>query len=380
MQKSTEHILSLDLCRGFAAICVMFYHISFLFADTFYLFPRGYLSVDFFFILSGYVVSKSYDGKIASGLGFQSFFVRRIARLWPLLLLTTVLGFFVQYIRFRRDILDLSAWDLAVSFAANSFMFPSPKSPTEFLFPFNPAAWSIFFEMFANVVYALLFVYLSTKALVIVVLASAAGLVWTALTLNTLDVGMTQGNFILGFPRVLFSFFLGVLIYRNRDALWRWPTTSASPIFVGLLAVGVLVSIPKIPLQGVNGLLDLFVVFAVFPLLMRLAEKAQFSSRISWIAWFVGGVSYSIYLLQTPLMIGFSALPQMLWAKKIAVFQPWSGVLFTMLLLPVAYICWKYFELPAQRWLMKTFHKDEMQVPRNPVGQDRGDGQKAVLP
>src|SRR5690242_11295289 len=66
-QQSTSHILSLDLGRGLAAVVVMLYHTNFLFFATYKTFPRGYLCVDFFFILSGYVIANSYDAKILNG-------------------------------------------------------------------------------------------------------------------------------------------------------------------------------------------------------------------------------------------------------------------------------------------------------------------------
>jgi peptidoglycan/LPS O-acetylase OafA/YrhL len=359
MRQSSHHVLSLDLFRGLAAICVMFYHITFLFSETAHIFARGYLCVDFFFLLSGYVISKSYDKKIADGLGFKPFFVLRIARLWPLVLLTTILGFALQLIRFHRNIPDLSYWDLAVSLAVNLIMVPSPKSPNGILFPFNAAAWSIFFELVANIIYVLAFRYLIGIVLGITIVGSALALTWTAMALNSLDVGMTQGNFIFGFPRVLFSFFLGLLIFRHRDDLWRWPIYGAWPILVGLVAVGALLNIPHIPIDRVNGLIDLFAVVVVFPLLLRVAEGAELPARLNRVAWFLGGISYSVYLLQTPLTIGFSALPQVFWGQKIAALAPWAGMLFSLILPPIAYICWKYFERPAQRWLTKTLLKDE---------------------
>lgn len=371
MQKSTKHLLSLDLCRGLAALCVMLYHVNFLFSNTgLILFARGYLCVDFFFILSGYVISKSYDEKIERGLSPMSFSLLRIARLWPLVVLTTLLGFVFQYLRFRRDIPDLSAVDLLVSLATNIFMLPSPRSPNDVLFPFNPAAWSIFFELVSNALYIVAFRYLVGRTLVATIIASGLALTATALTLNSVDVGMTYQNFMFGFPRVLFSFFLGVWLFRRREDLWRWPTTSAAPFLSGLFAVGVLLSIPQIPIDRVNGLLDLFAVAVVFPVLLRLAEGTTLPARANWLAWFVGGISYSVYLLQTPLMVGFSALPQLFLGQKVAAFVPWGGIVFSLALPPVAFVCWKYFERPAQRWLIKVAIKAEPLA--SPTAANRG--------
>jgi len=374
MRKSADHILSLDLCRGLAAICVMFYHITFLFSETVHLFPRGYLCVDFFFLLSGYVIAKSYDGKISSGLSLKAFCVLRIARLWPLVLLTTAIGFAFQIVRFYRYIPDLNPWDLVVSLASILVMFPSPRSPNDILFPFNPAAWSIFFELVSNVIYVVAFRYLVGRALGVTISLSALALVWTAVAFNSLDVGMTQGNFVFGLPRVMFSFFLGVLFYRRRDDLWMLPTTSSRPFFVGLIAAGIVLSIPKISIDHLDGLIDLIAVLMVFPIILRIAERAPLSDRMNWHAWFLGGISYSVYLLQTPLVIGFSALPQLFFDQKIGLFLPWAGFVFAVILPPIAYVTWKYFERPAQRWLIRALLKGEAQAPIAAARQSRADG------
>jgi peptidoglycan/LPS O-acetylase OafA/YrhL len=158
---------------------------------------------------------------------------------------------------------------------------------------------------------------------------------------------------------VFFSFFLGVAAYRYRDDFWKWSLSGTWPILVGLAVVGALLNIPHTLIDRANGLVDLFVVVVVFPLLLRVAECAKLPASLNWTAWFLGGISYSVYLLQTPLVIGFSALPQLFWGQKIAVFAPWAGVLFSLLLLPIAYICWKYFERPAQRWLTVALLKGE---------------------
>ena len=366
-QQLTGHILSLDLGRGLAAVVVMLYHTKFLFFETQGIFHRGYLCVDFFFLLSGYVIANSYDSKILSGLGTKNFIVVRIARLWPLVLLATLIAFAVQVVRFRQYMPDLNGLDLAVSLACNLVMMPSPRSPNVVLFPFNGAAWSITFEMIANVIYVSMFRYTTGATLGFVILGSGMALAGTALAFNSLDVGMTQANFIFGLPRVLFSFFLGVLLFRWHNNLWKPPISGVPALLVGLLVAGALICIPKIPLGYVDGLIDLLVVVFVFPILLRIAEGARLLGPLGSLAWFLGGISYSVYLLQTPFMVGYSALPQILFGQKVAAFVPWGGLLFMLMFLPIAYICWIYFERPAQRWLRGALLRKEVR----PLGADQ---------
>jgi peptidoglycan/LPS O-acetylase OafA/YrhL len=356
-QAASNHILSLDLCRGLAAFVVMFYHINFLLFEELKIFQRGYLCVDFFFILSGYVIANSYDARVASGLSVRHFLIIRMARLWPLVLLTTLIAFGVQTIRLRRDIPDISNLDLIVTLVANSLMMPSPRSPNEVLFPFNGSAWSIFFEMVANLAYVAAFRYLSRGILALVIACSGLALAWTALFFNSLDVGMTQENFVFGFPRVFFSFFLGVMLFRRRDNFHF--LTSSSFLSLGLFAAGALICLPKFLFTRLDGAIDLAIVVCFFPIILLIAERTKLSGRLSAFAWFFGGISYSVYLLQTPLMIAYSALPQIFFGAKVSAFVPWAGMVFILFIIQVSYLCWVFFERPAQRWLTKRLLNNE---------------------
>lgn len=358
-QAASNHILSLDLCRGLAAFVVMIYHINFLLFEEWKIFQRGYLCVDFFFILSGYVIANSYDTRVASGLSVKHFFIIRMARLWPLVLLTTLIAFGVQIIRLRRDIPEISNLDLMVTLVANTLMLPSPRSPNEVLFPFNGSAWSIFFEMAANLAYVVAFRYLSCRILALAIIGSGLALAWTALRFNSLDVGMTQANFLFGFPRVFFSFFLGVMLFRLRDKFNF--ATSSTFLSLGLFAAGALICFPKVPVTRLDGAIDLAMVVCVFPIILRIAERTKLPKRLSAIAWFFGGISYSVYLLQTPLMVAYSALPQLFLGSKVAAFVPWAGMVFVLFIIHASYLCWVYFERPAQRWLTKKLlNKEEL--------------------
>lgn len=357
LHAASTHILSLDLCRGLAAFVVMIYHINFLLFEGLKTFQRGYLCVDFFFILSGYVIATSYDAKVAGGLGVRRFFIIRTARLWPLVLLTTLIAFAVQTIRLRRDIPELSNVDLIVSLVANALMLPSPQSPNEVLFPFNGSAWSIFFEMAANLAYVGAFSYLSRGVLTLVITGSGLALAWTALYFNSLDVGMTQETFLFGFPRVFFSFFLGVMLFRLRDTFGFFARSSF--LFLALFVAAALICIPKITFSRLDGAIDLAIVVCVFPIILLVAERTKLFGPLGSFAWFFGGISYSVYLLQTPLMVAYSALPQLLVGSKVSAFVPWAGLIFILAMIQISYLCWVYFERPAQRFVTKTLLGNE---------------------
>lgn len=351
MYKTTEHIRSLDLCRGFAAILILFYHVSFLFSDSHTLFQSAYLCVDFFFLLSGFVIANSYETKLQEGLGVLKFTALRVARLWPLVVLATLIGLMVQLPRWYRELGSIDPLSVSITTLSNALSLPTPVSPNEFLFPLNGAAWSIFFEIVINIAYALILPMLRYSSLVALIVVSGIGLAVTAHTHNTLDVGWSVSNFVYGFPRVAFSFFVGVCI--NRMARAAGPQRMFAPplLLAGLVCVVAALSVPATALPNSKGIYDFLVAAIVFPALLVVALRTRFGSWGNSAAWLLGGISYSVYLLQTPLMIGYSGIPQVLFGAKIGQFAPWGGVLFVALLLPVAYLTWIYFEQPMQRWL-----------------------------
>ena len=144
MQSSQRHVyLNLDALRGVAAISVMLYHFSPFITDGKVL-PSSYLAVDLFFLLSGFVIAHAYDRKIESGMGFGTFLLIRLIRLYPLYLAGTLLGFFYLLIKNRlipAEYLPLS--DIAVMLTTGMFFIPLVGSAYHTIFPLNPASWSL---------------------------------------------------------------------------------------------------------------------------------------------------------------------------------------------------------------------------------------------
>ena len=95
---------SLDLVRGIAACAVLVYHTDFMFGLRHQLLPGGYLAVDLFFVLSGFVLSLNYQNAIASGeISFRKYLTVRLARLYPLFVATTVVGLVVMTMRHNAN-------------------------------------------------------------------------------------------------------------------------------------------------------------------------------------------------------------------------------------------------------------------------------------
>ncbi len=150
------HYELLDGLRGVAALVVIWYHIFEGFATS----PldqhvnHGYLAIDFFFILSGFVIGYAYDDRWKQSLTIRNFFKRRLIRLHPMVILGAVLGattFRVQGCE-KWDGTPVSVSMLMIALLLNLFLIPAvPETSPEVrgngeMYPLNGPSWSLFFE------------------------------------------------------------------------------------------------------------------------------------------------------------------------------------------------------------------------------------------
>ena len=216
---TNARLTGLDQLRGIAAICVVLTHLVH-FQPGLVRFGNAYLAVDFFFVLSGYVMARAFEpamrdgmerkGMGRKGMGPGRFLAMRYVRLWPPLVIGGVIALAAMLA--KPTLPDFAGW----LFFANLLLLPV-VSLSDRAYPLNPPAWSIFFELLANILHAALLHRLSTRA--VLVIAIVAGLAFSA---AQMEVGVNPGggkpaNFLAGFPRVLFAYCLGVVLYRA----WR---------------------------------------------------------------------------------------------------------------------------------------------------------------
>lgn len=158
------HYKILDGLRGVAALMVIWYHVFEAFATSpvDQRFNHGYLAVDFFFILSGFVIGYAYDDRWGR-MSVKDFFKRRLIRLHPMIVIGTVLGVITFLIQgseqWNGTKVSLSMVMLAM--LLHMFLIPAaPGSGAEVrgngeMYPLNGPAWSLFFEYIGNILYAL---------------------------------------------------------------------------------------------------------------------------------------------------------------------------------------------------------------------------------
>lgn len=364
---SKPHYELLDGLRGVAALLVIWYHIFEGFATSPFdqNFNHGYLAVDFFFILSGFVIGYAYDDRWKT-MKIKDFFKRRLIRLHPMVVMGVFLGAITYCIQGceKWDGSHVSISMVLLALLLNLFLIPAvPGSGPEVrgngeMYPLNGPSWSLFFEYIGNILYALFIRRLSTKALTALVVLAGIGLASFAIFnfsgYGHLGVGWTLAdyNLIGGFLRLLFSFSIGLLMSRVFK-----PVKVRGAFWICSFAIAVLLAMPYIgnsETMWMNGIYDAVCAIVIFPMIVYLGASGRTTDKKSAkICEFLGSISYPIYIVHYPFMYLFYAW---LWSHKLTFAQTWPvalGLFFGNILL--AYICLRFYDEPVRRWLTKRF-------------------------
>ena len=354
-----------------AALLVVWYHVfeGFQFAGNkpvIDFINHGYLAVDFFFILSGFVVGYAYDSRWGKTLTLGGFFRRRLIRLQPMVIMGSVIGaasFLISGME-RWDGTHATLWLTFLAFVCGCLMLPAlPGMPREVrcngeMFPLNGPCWSLFFEYVGNIVYALFIRRLSTRLLALLSFALCCALAWFAVTdqsgYGSIGVGWTVDwtNILGGSLRMLCPFTMGLLlsrifkpIHHARGAFW----TSAALLLI-------IFHVPYIYSDGVlslNGVFEAVCIIAVFPLVVWYAASGKTTDEASTrICRFLGDISYPLYIVHYPIMYAFY-----MWLIKThqyTLHETWPVALATVTAsIILAWLCLKLYDYPVRKWLRK---------------------------
>lgn len=363
----------LDGLRGVAALMVILYHVGECFATSArdQWLNHGYLAVDFFFVLSGFVLGYAYDGRWNKGMTTGGFLLRRVIRLQPMVLVAVVLGaisFVIQGCE-HWDGTSVSMSAVILSFVMAFFMLPAlPGTAPEIrgngeMFPINGPSWSLFFEYIGSIFYALFLHRLSTRLLKVFV--GAAGIALAAVALGNgsgdyhLGVGWTaEGHgFWMGLARMTFSFSVGLLLSRTfrpvkiRGAFWI-----CSALIVAVLSVPYVGGAEK-PMMS-NAVYDLVCTVVVFPLIVYLGASGTTTDRQSGrICEFLGAISYPVYIIHYPFMYLMYAWA---WKNGYGVDRVWPvAAVIIVTVIVLAWMSLKYYDEPVRRWLSAKLLKGD---------------------
>lgn len=358
----------LDGLRGVAALMVIFYHIGEAFATS----PidqhinHGYLAVDFFFVLSGFVLGYAYDGRWKKGMTSGNFLLRRLIRLQPMVIIGVLLGVisFVLQGCEKWDGSSVSATAVVLSLLLGLLMLPSlPHTLPEVrgngeMFPLNGPSWSLFFEYIGSIFYALFLHRFSNRWLIAFTAAAGVCLAYVSLGnvsgYYNIGFGWTAADygFWIGLARMTFSFSIGLLMSRKfkpmhiRGAFW---------ICTALIVV--LLSIPYVGGSEphiANGVYDIVCTLIFFPLIVYIGASGRTSDPKSGkICEFLGAISYPVYIIHYPFMYYFYAW---IWNTHPTSSQIWPvTVVMVIGVIILAWLALKYYDEPVRKKLTARF-------------------------
>lgn len=301
----------LDGLRGFAAIVIMLYHLALVFR-THGPFVRGYLLVDLFFLLSGFVLAVSTEKKLNAGVGALHFTWARFVRLWPLVAVGAGVAAAWAVLGGGHDPMKI-AWLLALDLA----MIPVLAGTGPF-YRLNGPQWTLFYELLANFLHALLLRRVPTKWLPVLAALLGAALIYTVRKHGGDTMGVsapTWQTWWMALPRVGWSYVLGVWLGRIYKGGFRtpalpWPLALALPL-AGVMAV------PSLPFSTPTG--DLVFVIGFLPLAMWVVAMSTvplwLAPRLDWL----GAFSLPLYCVHLTVLVAVSTLGHQFAMQVLAV-------------------------------------------------------------
>lgn len=297
-----HHYPVLDGMRGVAAIGVLVYHFKDLLPVP--AFRAGYLAVDIFFCLSGFVIAHAYEDKLRAGLGVGRFALLRFIRLWPLVALGVIFGVAQAWLLPATADPALLAVTAPLAILLNMLLLPSFIGAGGRIFPANPPHWSLFYEMAVNLLYAALLRWLSNRVLILLILAGFAVLALGIAAVGTANIGWARDQIPFGIGRVACTFFAGVLLYRLRDRIGA--PRLARHWWLALLLTGLVLTLPVG--GALRPLFDALFVLAGVPLLVWLGMASRPPARVLPLLAGLGTLSYPLYALHFPLYLAAADL------------------------------------------------------------------------
>lgn len=365
----------LDGLRGVAAMIVVAFHLfeTYSAGPSHQIVNHGYLAVDFFFVLSGFVIGYAYDDRWSRGMGMWDFAKRRLIRLQPMVVLGSLIGAFWFYFTdapIFGAVMQTPWWMLIVILIMGCLMIPTPPSMDvrgwQEVNSLNGAAWSLLWEYVANILYALFVRRLGTAMLAMMVGLSALLTLDLALDFDVFGllearsyarytvIGgfcLTPDQLYIGLCRLLYPFFAGLLLYRvNR---WRINIRRGAMLWCSV-AVAVTLAVPHIGGEShewLNGLYCAIVILFVYPSIVAAGAGSSLKGRrTTAVCRFLGLISYPLYITHYPMIYA-----QMNWAARHAD-APVSVHIFVAVSIfiaavAVAYASAKVYDMPVRKWL-----------------------------
>lgn len=362
----------LDGLRGVAALIVVAFHLfeTYSAGPRYQILNHGYLAVDFFFVLSGFVIGYAYDDRW-DRMSTWGFFKRRLVRLHPMIIIGSLIGaglFFFGDAPVFNLVMETEWWFLLIILLLGCLMLPTPPSMDvrgwAEINSLNGASWSLMWEYIANILYALVIRRFSKLVLTVFVVFSALLTIDIALNIDFFGLleprswaaytviggfGLSSDQLYIGISRLLYPFFAGLLLSR----VGKLATVKGGFWWCSFIVALVLV-MPWIGTESspwIDGAYNAVAIIIVFPLVVAMGAGSRVTDKRSMaVCEFLGKLSYPLYITHYPWIY-----VQMNWAAR---HQDaplgthiWVAVSVYLFTIAIAYACLKLYDEPVREWL-----------------------------
>ncbi len=365
----------LDGLRGVAAIMVVAFHLFESYAGgdhTNQILNHSYLAVDFFFMLSGFVIAYAYDDRWDK-MSLTDFFKRRLVRLHPMIVVGSLIGgalFYLSGGEFFPLVFETPWWKMLLLTLLGCLMIPALPSwdirGWKELNSLNGAGWSMMFEYITNIIYALVIRRFSNCALGALVALSSLLTLDVVLKIDTFNLlgnmpaytviggfGLAPDQLYIGFARLLYPFFMGLLLSR----LGKFITIKRAFEWSSFILI-IVFAMPHIGGKThmyLDGIYNALIILLIFPLVVLIGAGSRINgARSLKTCNFLGAISYPLYITHYP-WIYF----HINWVNEhkhlpLSVHICVSIGLF-IVAFAIAYATMCLYDIPIREWLKRRF-------------------------
>ena len=337
----------LDALRGAAALCVVVFHYTGrLYNHTLDWPPSAFLAVDFFFLLSGFVIMHAYAARLQSGLLPTQFIIWRLIRLYPLYFLGTTIPIAASLLTDTPALPPLSYF-LSLAF------LPTPPQYVDVtkifgLFPHNSPSWTLSLEIGINLVFALICMHMTTRRWRYLVVVAGFCLLGAFWQFHDASLGWSWQSYWCGVARILFSFFAGVLLYNYYQTRQPEPIAAAW----GIALVALLFITLNMPHSSLG--YAVIACFLFFPLIVWYGARVAVPASMTGFCRWVGRLSYVLYITHDPLLDVFISV-----ATRMKInFYPhprMTSCAFTICAIVAASFLDRFYDVPIRTYLAQKF-------------------------
>lgn len=345
------HLVALDGYRGIAASIVAGLHICQQNGIS-TIINNAELAVDFFFILSGFVIAMSYERRLASGsMGFFEFARLRLIRLYPVIFIAALLG--IAW-RIFEERFSFGAVATSALFALILLPLPRVSAPNSTSYPINGPSWSLTYEILINFIFASAAKWLRGRFLVLAIFISAAAEIVLGITSARLNYAVVWSDQPVAFLRATTPFLIGVLFYHRLHKKVGAPN-GLWPIF-GALALVALLAAPI-----ANVYYSLLSIFVLFPILILAGSFQPLSGIVRSSFLLMREISYPLYAINEPVARWLSTVTKQYFENMPKIALLFSVISEIIVISFLALLISRFYDTPMRSWLKKFTHQAGIQ-------------------